>query len=61
MMCLTFVSNVISNAIDKHWNKASVDIINDHFNGVVQMKRTRPTNSEFISLIADNLRLKYKT
>ena len=53
-----FVSTVIRDAIGTYWNKDSLGILNEHFNGAVQIERARPTNTEFISLMAEHLRLK---
>ena len=35
-------------------------ILNEYFGYTIQNNRGKPTNSEFIAMIADNLRLKYK-
>jgi two-component system response regulator (stage 0 sporulation protein A) len=37
-----------------------VDTLNSYFGYTIQNNRGKPTNSEFIAMIADNLRLKYK-
>ena len=37
-----------------------VDTLNSFFGYTIQNNRGKPTNSEFIAMIADNLRLKYK-
>ena len=37
-----------------------IDVINSYFGYTVQSARGKPTNSEFIALISDNLRLKNK-
>jgi TPR repeat protein len=54
-----FVSTVIRDAIGTYWNKDSMGILNEHFNGAVQIERARPTNTEFIWLMAEHLRSKY--
>lgn len=37
-----------------------VDTLNAYFGYTIQNSRGKPTNSEFIAMIADNLRLRYK-
>ena len=37
-----------------------VETLNSYFGYTIQNDRGKPTNSEFIAMIADNLRLKYK-
>ena len=40
--------------------RGDVDTLNSYFGYTIQNNRGKPTNSEFIAMIADNLRLKYK-
>ena len=42
------------------WDRGDVDTLNSYFGYTIQNNRGKPTNSEFIAMIADNLRLKYK-
>ncbi len=54
------VERAIRHAIEVAWDRADIDVINSYFGYTIQNSRGKPTNSEFIALIADNLRLKYK-
>ncbi len=47
-------------AIVVAWDRGDVDTLNSYFGYTIQNNRGKPTNSEFIAMIADNLRLKYK-
>ena len=47
-------------AIEVAWDRGDVDTLNPYFGYTIQNNRGKPTNSEFIAMIADNLRLKYK-
>lgn len=54
------VERAIRHAIEVAWDRGDVDVINSYFGYTVQSTRGKPTNSEFIALISDNLRLKNK-
>ncbi len=54
------VERAIRHAIEVAWDRGDVDVLNGFFGYTVQNSRGKPTNSEFIALIADNLRLKNK-
>ena len=54
------VERAIRHAIEVAWDRGDVDTLNSYFGYTVQQGRGKPTNSEFIAMIADNLRLKYK-
>lgn len=54
------VERAIRHAIEVAWDRGDVDVINSYFGYTVQSQRGKPTNSEFIALISDNLRLKNK-
>lgn len=53
------VERAIRHAIEVAWDRGDVDVINSYFGYTVQSTRGKPTNSEFIALISDNLRLRY--
>jgi len=55
------VERAIRHAIEVAWDRGDVDVLNAFFGYTVQNSRGKPTNSEFIAMIADNLRLKNKT
>ena len=54
------VERAIRHAIEVAWDRGDVDVLNSYFGYTIQNNRGKPTNSEFIAMIADNLRLKYK-
>ncbi len=54
------VERAIRHAIEVAWDRGDLDVLNSIFGYTVQNSRGKPTNSEFIALIADNLRLKNK-
>lgn len=54
------VERAIRHAIEVAWDRGDVDVLNSFFGYTVQNSRGKPTNSEFIAMIADNLRLKNK-
>ncbi|MBR5528815.1 MAG: sporulation transcription factor Spo0A [Clostridia bacterium] len=54
------VERAIRHAIEVAWDRGDLDVLNSIFGYTVQNSRGKPTNSEFIALIADNLRLNNK-
>ena len=54
------VERAIRHAIEVAWDRGDVDTLNSYFGYTIQNNRGKPTNSEFIDMIADNMRLKYK-
>lgn len=54
------VERAIRHAIEVAWDRGDVDVLTSYFGYTIQNNRGKPTNSEFIAMIADNLRLKYK-
>ena len=55
------VERAIRHAIEVAWDRGDVDMLNSYFGYTVQNSKGKPTNSEFIAMIADNLRLKMKS
>jgi len=53
------VERAIRHAIEVAWNKGRIDAINSVFGSRVYIGNEKPTNSEFIALVADKLILKY--
>lgn len=51
------VERAIRHAIEVAWTRGKVDTINQLFGYTVSNNKGKPTNSEFIALIADKLRL----
>lgn len=54
------VERAIRHAIEVVWGRGQVDAINKLFGYTVHNEKGKPTNSEFIAIIADKLRLKNK-
>ncbi|MDI6604210.1 MAG: sporulation transcription factor Spo0A [Thermoanaerobacteraceae bacterium] len=54
------VERAIRHAIEVAWSRGKVDVLNELFAYTIDEKRGKPTNSEFIALIADKLRLGLK-
>ena len=51
------VERAIRHAIEVAWGRGSMDTINDLFGYTINAGKGKPTNSEFIALIADKIRL----
>lgn len=54
------VERAIRHAIEVAWDRGDIDTLNAYFGYTIQNSRGKPTNSEFIAMIADNLRLSNK-
>lgn len=54
------VERAIRHAIEVAWDRGDMETLNSYFGFTVQGTRGKPTNSEFIAMIADNLRLSNK-
>lgn len=54
------VERAIRHAIEVAWNKGQIDVLEDMFGYTISAGKGKPTNSEFIALIADKLRLQYR-
>jgi two-component system response regulator (stage 0 sporulation protein A) len=54
------VERAIRHAIEVAWSRGQVDTINKLFGYTIHNGKGKPTNSEFIAMIADKLRLKNK-
>ena len=52
------VERAIRHAIEVAWDRGDLDVLNSYFGYTIQNERGKPTNSEFIAMISDNLRLK---
>lgn len=51
------VERAIRHAIEVAWNRGNVEMINGLFGHTVSQERGKPTNSEFIAMVADRLRM----
>lgn len=54
------VERAIRHAIEVAWDRGDLDVLNSYFGYTIQNERGKPTNSEFIAMISDKLRLKLK-
>ncbi|MFD2133487.1 sporulation transcription factor Spo0A [Pseudogracilibacillus auburnensis] len=54
------VERAIRHAIEVAWNRGNIDSITELFGYTVSISKAKPTNSEFIAMVADRLRLEYK-
>ena len=54
------VERAIRHAIEVAWDRGDVDVLNSYFGYTIHNGRGKPTNSEFIAMIADKLRLQLK-
>ncbi|MCI8497386.1 MAG: sporulation transcription factor Spo0A [Clostridiales bacterium] len=54
------VERAIRHAIEVAWDRGDVDTLNSYFGYTIHNGRGKPTNSEFIAMIADKLRLQQK-
>ena len=55
------VERAIRHAIEVAWSRGKLDAIDEMFGYTVNSGKGKPTNSEFIALIADKIRLEYRT
>ena len=55
------VERAIRHAIEVAWDRGDVDVLSSYFGYTIQNSRGKPTNSEFIAMISDKLRLKMRT
>ena len=54
------VERAIRHAIEVAWDRGDIDVLNSYFGYTIHNGRGKPTNSEFIAMIADRLRLRLK-
>ena len=52
------VERAIRHAIEVAWDRGDLDILNAYFGFTINNDRGKPTNSEFIAMIADKIRLR---
>ena len=55
------VERAIRHAIEVAWDRGDVDVLNSYFGYTIHNGRGNPTNSEFIAMISDKLRLERKS
>ena len=54
------VERAIRHAIEVAWDRGDVDTLNSYFGYTIHNLRGKPTNSEFIAMISDKIRLDKK-
>lgn len=54
------VERAIRHAIEVAWNRGRMETLDNLFGYTINTGKGKPTNSEFIALIADKIRLQYK-
>ena len=54
------VERAIRHAIEVAWDRGDIEVLNLYFGYTVHTSRGKPTNSEFIAMISDKLRLRLK-
>lgn len=54
------VERAVRHGIEIAWDRGDVDVLNSYFGYTIQNSRGKPTNSEFIAMIADKIRMKMK-
>ncbi len=54
------VERAIRHAIEVAWSRGNIDSISNLFGYTVSMSKAKPTNSEFIAMVADKLRIEHK-
>ena len=54
------VERAIRHAIEVAWDRGDTEVLNSFFGYTIANTKGKPTNSEFIAMIADKLRLQFK-
>ncbi len=54
------VERAIRHAIELAWDRGDLEILNSFFGYTVNTGKGKPTNSEFIALVTDKIKLKFK-
>lgn len=54
------VERAIRHAIEVAWDRGDVDVLSSYFGYTIQNERGKPTNSKFIAMISDKLKLNLK-
>lgn len=55
------VERAIRHAIEVAWDRGDIDVLNSYFGYTIHNSRGKPTNSEFIAMISDKLRLQLRS
>jgi two-component system response regulator (stage 0 sporulation protein A) len=54
------VERAIRHAIEVAWTRGNIDSISHLFGYTINLSKAKPTNSEFIAMVADKLRIEHK-
>ncbi len=54
------VERAIRHAIEVAWTRGNIDSISHLFGYTINIAKSKPTNSEFIAMVADKLRIEHK-
>lgn len=54
------VERAIRHAIETSWNRGSWEVMEEVFGHSVDIEKAKPTNSEYLTAIADKVRLDYE-
>jgi len=54
------VERAIRHAIEVAWDRGNIEVLNSYFGYTIHTNRGKPTNSEFIAMISDKLRLRLR-
>ena len=55
------VERAVRHAIEVAWDRGDVDTLESYFGYTILNSRGKPTNSEFIAMIADKIRMKVRS
>ncbi len=53
------VERAIRHAIELAWGRGNIDLMTEYFGYTVDLEKGKPTNSAFIAMVSDRIRLKY--
>ncbi len=53
------VERAIRHAIELAWDRGNVDLMTEYFGYSINLEKGKPTNSEFIAMVSDRIRLNY--
>ena len=55
------VERAIRHAIEVAWDRGDIEFLGDYFGSTIHTSRGKPTNSEFIAMVSDRLRITLRT
>lgn len=54
------VERAIRHAIEVAWSRGEINILQEIFGNSISQNKIKPTNSEFIAVLSDKMRLEYR-